>query len=182
MQEPLVKYSGDHKRLLCYQKCEVIYDITYYFAHTFLQRGDRTIDQMVQAARSGKQNIIEGNADLATSVEMAIKLLNVAKASLKELLADYEDYLRVKGYRKWDKESEEVMAMRQLGLRVADSETMMKIVRTRSDETIANMAIVLIFQADNLIYKFINSIEKSFIDEGGFREKMTRVRLTARKR
>ena len=90
--------------------------------------------------------------------------------------------MRVKGYRKWDKESEEVMAMRQLGLRVADSETMMKIVRTRSDETIANMAIVLIFQADNLIYKFINSIEKSFIDEGGFREKMTRVRLTARKR
>ncbi len=182
MQEPLVKYSGDHKRLLCYQKCEVIYDLTYYFAHTFLPRGDRTIDQMVQAARSGKQNIVEGNADLATSIEMGIKLLNVAKASLQELLADYEDFLRVNGHRQWSKDGKEVAAMRKLGLKISDSATMMEIVRTRPAETIANMAIVLIFQADNLIYKFINHIGESFVQDGGFREKMTRIRLSARKR
>ena len=84
----LIERQGDHKNLICYQKAELIYDITYHFAHAAFSKGDRTIDQMVQAARSGKQNIVEGNADMNTSIEMGIKLLNVAKGSLKELLAD----------------------------------------------------------------------------------------------
>ena len=83
----LIKPQGDHRNLICYRKAELIYDITYHFAYLAFERGNRTIDQMVQAARSGKHNIIEGNADMETSVEMGIKLINVAKASLKELKA-----------------------------------------------------------------------------------------------
>ena len=88
--------KGNYKDLIVYQKAECIYDITYYFAHHFLSSGDRTIDQMVQAARSGKQNIAEGVSAATTSTEMEIKLINVAKASLQELLVDYEDFLRVR--------------------------------------------------------------------------------------
>jgi len=87
---------GNYAELLSYQKAEVIYDITHRFAHTHLARGDRTIDQMVQSARSGKQNILEGSKAAVTSKEMELKLTNVARASLEELLADYRDYLRVR--------------------------------------------------------------------------------------
>ena len=87
---------GDVKTLLTFRKAQIIYDLTFYFAHTFLSKGDRTIDQMIQAARSGKQNIAEGCASGVTSMETAIKLLNVAKASFLELLLDYEDFLRVR--------------------------------------------------------------------------------------
>ncbi len=90
-QEPLLPQTGNYRQLLTYQKAEAIYDITYYFCKNYLQRGDRTIDQMVQAARSGKQNIVEGSAASATSKETEIKLVNVAKASMHELLIDYED-------------------------------------------------------------------------------------------
>jgi len=92
-QEPLLPRTGNYRKLLTYQKAEAIYDITYFFCKNFLQRFDRTVDQMVQAARSGKQNIVEGSAASATSKETEIKLVNVAKASLQELLIDYEDYL-----------------------------------------------------------------------------------------
>jgi len=87
---------GHYKKLIVYQKAECIYDITFFFAHKFLDKSDRTIDQMVQAARSGKQNIAEGSAASGTSKETELKLTNVARASLQELLADYEDYLRVR--------------------------------------------------------------------------------------
>jgi four helix bundle protein len=94
MTEPLLPKSGGYRKLISYQKAEAVYDFTYYFCKKYLQRGDRTIDQMIQAARSGKQNIAEGSAASATSKETEIKLMNVAKASLEELLLDYEDYLR----------------------------------------------------------------------------------------
>ena len=87
---------GNYKELLSYQKSEVVYDITYRFCQRFLRKGDRTIDQMVQAARSGKQNIAEGSKASGTSKEMEVKLTNVARASLEELLVDYEDFLRVR--------------------------------------------------------------------------------------
>jgi four helix bundle protein len=96
--EPLLPRTGNYRKLLTYQKAEAIYDITYYFCKNYLQRGDRTIDQMIQAARSGKQNIVEGSAASATSKETEIKLVNVAKASLQELLIDYEDYLRTRNH------------------------------------------------------------------------------------
>lgn len=96
-----IPLTQNYDRLKAYQKSECIYDVTYYFVHRFLGRGDRTVDQMVQAARSGKQNIAEGVEAGATSCETAIKLVNVARASLQELLLDYKDYLRVRNLDLW---------------------------------------------------------------------------------
>ena len=96
MAEQLIPHNGNYKKLLSYQKADVIFQLTYDFCERFLSKGDRTIDQMVQAARSGKQNIIEGCAASTTSAKTEIKLVNVAKASLQELLEDYEDYLKTR--------------------------------------------------------------------------------------
>ena len=109
----LMPNSGNYKKLLSYRKADVIYQMTCYFCTHFLTRGDRTVDQMVQAARSGKQNIVEGCAASATSAKTEIKLVNVAKASLKELLEDYEDYLKVHGHPQWAEGSAEYEAMRR---------------------------------------------------------------------
>jgi four helix bundle protein len=122
-QERLIPRRGNYKKLLSYQKTEVIYEMTYYFCERFLQRGDRTIDQMVQAARSGKQNIIEGCAASATSQKTEIKLVNVAKASLQELLEDYRDYLRTRGLKQWEEQSVEWQAMRELGKKHNDADS-----------------------------------------------------------
>jgi four helix bundle protein len=103
---------GAYKKLKAFQVSECIYDITYYFAHRYLRGGDRTIDQMIQAARSGKQNIAEGSAAAATSKETQLKLTNVAKASLQELLIDYEDYLRVRDLEQWPIDSEKAKQTR----------------------------------------------------------------------
>lgn len=108
---------GDYQTLLSYQKAEVIYDLTHRFAHRYLTRGDRTIDQMIQSARSGKQNILEGSKAAQTSKETEIKLTNVARASLEELLADYRDYLRVRDLPIWEKDSKESLFVRRLGRR-----------------------------------------------------------------
>ena len=98
----ILKRKGDYNNLIAYKKSVIIYDITFFFTQHFLQKGDRTIDQMLQAARSGKQNIAEGNRAAATSTETEIKLTNVAKASLEELLIDYQDYLRTRNKLLWN--------------------------------------------------------------------------------
>ena len=172
---------GPHSTLKAYRKAEVIYDMTYCFCEKYLRKGDRTIDQMVQAARSGKQNIIEGMAVGETSKEMLLKLLYVAKGSLQELLADYNDYLRVRNLRIWESDSVEVGAMRKLGLQYNDSSGFLEIAKTRSDEVVANMIIVLIHQADVLIRQYYNWNYNKFVKEGGYREKLTRERLAHRK-
>jgi four helix bundle suffix protein len=178
----LYRNSGNYRKLHSYQKAEAIYDITCFFCERFLRRGDRTIDQMVQAARSGKQNIIEGCKASATSAETEIKLVNVAKASLHELWADYEDYLRriaytdpVKG-RLWEKDSVEAKKMYELGRTHNDAAFYMKIVMTRPPETIANIALCLLQQTDYLLFRQLQSLEKKFLTEGGMRERMTRLR------
>ena len=130
-QEPLLPRTGNYRKLLTYQKAEAIYDITYYFCKNYLRWGDRTIDQMVQAARSGKQNIVEGSAASATSKEMEIKLVNVAKASLQELLVDYEDYLRTRNHRQWENDSVELLKMRELGRKHNDTAFYMELVKVR---------------------------------------------------
>lgn len=179
-QERLIPRRGNYKKLLSYQKTEVIYEMTYYFCERFLQRGDRTIDQMVQAARSGKQNIIEGCAASSTSAKTEIKLVNVAKASLQELLEDYYDYLRTRNLKKWEESSVEWQAMRDLGRKHNDADFFMNLCQTRSDEVIANMAIVLICQADYLLFKQLERLEKDFLAEGGFTERMYRIRKQQR--
>ena len=176
MEEIIIQRKGNYRELLCYCKAEAIYDITYFFANKFLKSADRTIDQMVQAARSGKQNIVEGNAASATSTETELKLINVAKSSLKELLADYEDYLRTRGLQKWEKDSVQFVKAQELGKQHNDSDYWMNIVSTRSAETIANIAIILLHQTDYLLYRYLESASKRFVEEGGFREKLSRVR------
>lgn len=99
-----LKQKSSYRDLIAFRKAQCIYDVTYHFAHRFLAKGDRTVDQMVQAARSGKQNIAEGRSTGNTSAEAEIKLMNVAKASLQELLIDYEDYLRVRSLEQWTPE------------------------------------------------------------------------------
>ena len=175
----LIKSQGDHRNLICYRKAELIYDITYHFAYSAFERGNRTIDQMVQAARSGKQNIIEGNADIETSIEMGIKLINVAKASFKELLADYEDYLRVNGYEQWCNDSDKFVAMRKLGSD-GSNQSILDIAKSRPLDTVANMAIILLKQEDYLLHKLLASLSEQFLDEGGFKEKMHRMRVERR--
>ena len=176
MEKFVVKRKGNYRDLICYRKAEAIYDITYFFANKFFRPSDRTIDQMIQAARSGKQNIIEGYAASVTSVETEIKLLNVAKSSLKELLADYEDYLRTRNLEQWDRESEKFKSAQQLGKDHDDSTFWMEIISSRSDETIANIAIIQLHQTDYLLYKFIEKVVVKFEKEGGIREKLSELR------
>ena len=180
MPEKLIRHSGNYRKLLSYQKTEVIYEMTFYFCQTYLQKGDRTVDQMVQAARSGKQNIVEGCAASATSAKTEIKLLNVAKASLQELLEDYKDYLRTRGHAQWEENSPQWTAMRNLGREHNDAPYFMALCQTRPPETIANMAIILINQADYLLFKQLERLEQDFVQEGGFSEKMNRIRREQR--
>ena len=171
---------GNYRDLLIYQKAECIYDITYYFAHHYLEKGDRTIDQMVQAARSGKQNIVEGSAASPMSRETELKLTQVAKASLQELLVDYEDYLRVRGLVQWGLDSEKMQQTRTFCRAHSDSAVYRAAMPNRSAETIANIALVLIHQTDVLIDKYIEDLKQDFLKNGGVREEMSRARRAVR--
>ncbi len=176
-----IRQKGNYKDLLCYKKAVCVYDVTYYFAHKYLQKGDRTIDQMVQAARSGKQNIVEGCAASTTSAESEIKLLNVAKASLQELLEDYKDYLRVRGLQQWSDDCEKHEQARRACAAHNEPGYYSEAIKERSDETIANIAIILIKQTDYLLKHYFDRIKQDFLENGGIREEMTRGRLQWRK-
>ena len=176
----IIQAHGNYQELESYQNSVVIFDATNDFCQWYLQKGDRTIDQMIQAARSGKQNIVEGYGDLATSKEMGIKLFNVARASLMELAEDYSDYLRVRGLRRWESNSQEMATMTQLGATHNDPQYFVSLAENRSDEIIANMALVLIRQAQSLLCKYVDKVSENFATEGGFREQMTSIRLKNR--
>lgn len=171
---------GDYHKLRCFQVATVIYDITYYFTHNYLERGDRTIDQMVQAARSGKQNIAEGNAAGTTSMKTCIHLTNVAKASLQELLVDYEDYLRTRQLETWPANGPKALQTRHFAQNHNRPEDYMPQIRVRTPEAICNIALVLIHQCDVLLERLIESLKKEFLEKGGVSEEMTRARLAYR--
>ena len=178
----LLPPRGDYQTLLSFQKAQVIYDITFRFAHKFLSRGDRTVDQMIQSARSGKKNILEGSKAGLTSKETEIKLTNVARASLEELLDDYKDYLRARDLAIWDKGSKEAQYVRTLGRKTPQTyEDYREFVETRPPEVVANIALCLINQTNYLIDQQMRRLEKDFVEQGGLRERMTRVRLVYRK-
>ncbi len=178
---PIIPPRGDYQTLLSFQKAEVAYDITFRFAHKYLGRGDRTVDQMIQSARSGKQNILEGSKAATTSKETEIKLTNVGRASLEELLADYRDYLRVRDLRTWEKDSKEALFVRDLGRKTPQTfELYREFVESRSAEVIANIAICLIHQTNYLLDQQLKTLEKEFIEYGGLRERMTKARLNHR--
>lgn len=180
MPDTFLQQKGNFRNLIVYKKTECIYDITYYFATKFLAKGDRTVDQMIQAARSGKQNIAEGASAGTTSAETEIKLMNVAKASLQELLLDYEDYLRVRGMTIWDKNSEKFQQARRACTTHHDSAYYRTAIVERSDETIANIAITLIHQADVLLRKLIERLQQDFVINGGIKEAMYKARTSYR--
>lgn len=173
-----IESKGDYRNLIVYKKAECIYDISYFFAHKYLSKGDRTIDQMIQAARSGKQNIIEGSAASKTSRETEIKLFNVAKASFDELLADYEDYIRVRDKSLWPEDK--VRRVSEFCKQNNDSAFYRSIIKQRDDETIANLCITMIMQELYLLVKLIERAKADFLKNGGIREEMTRARLKYR--
>jgi four helix bundle suffix protein len=178
---PILPPRGDYQALLSFQKAEVVYDITFRFAHQYLSRGDRTIDQMIQSARSGKKNILEGSKAGLTSKMTEIKLTNVARASLEELLDDYRDFLRARDLPLWPKNSKEALYARGLGRREPQTfEIYRQIVETRPAAVVANLAICLIHQTNYLIDRQLQRLEQDFLKQGGLRERMTRARLEAR--
>ncbi len=174
---------GNYRELLSYRKAEIVYDLTYRFCHRFLAKTDRTIDQMIQAARSGKQNIVEGSKASGTSKETEIKLTGVARASLDEVLNDYHDLLRVRDLPIWEKESREARFVRQIG---TDPDVTFEHYRefcaTRSLQVVANIAICLIHQTNYLLDQQIRRLERDFVKQGGLRERMNRARRQHRDR
>jgi four helix bundle suffix protein len=169
--------KGDYKNLIAFQKSECIYDITNYFIEHYLPKiGDRTVDQMKQAARSGKQNIAEGNETGTTSMEACIKLVNVAKASLKELQEDYEDYLRNHGNQIWDVNSQQCRNAREWCRQHSNTADYMRVCELRDDITIANIALVLIHQTDYLLKKLLDRFKEDFLTNGGIKEQMSTAR------
>jgi four helix bundle suffix protein len=172
---------GGYRTLLSYRKAEVVYDATMRFTERFLDRRDRTVDQMVQAARSGKQNIVEGSQISGTSKEAEIKLINVARASLEELLTDYTDYLRVRDLQLWTKDSVPAKAIRRLAYTANESyQTYRTYIENRTAGTVANIVICLIHQTNYLLDRQLRQLEKAFLEEGGLRERMTQARLRSR--
>lgn len=181
MSQRFIPPHGGYENLLSFQKARIIYDATVWFCGRYLKRGDRTNDQMIQAARSGKQNILEGSQASATSKKTELRLTNVARASLEELLEDYRDFLRVRASRPWDKNSREAMFVRKLGRQPdVTYETYRTYIETRPPEVAANIIICLIHQTNYLLDQQIRQLEKAFLWEGGLSERMTRARLANR--
>jgi four helix bundle suffix protein len=180
--ERLLPPRGDYQTLLSFKKAEVVYDITFRFAHKFLSKNDRTVDQMIQSARSGKKNILEGSKAGRASKETELKLTNVARASLEELLDDYLDFLRTRDLPLWDKDSKEARYVRKLGCKTPQTfEYYRKFVETRPPAVVANIAICLIHQTNYLVDQQLLRLEKDFLEQGGLRERMTRLRLQYRR-
>lgn len=172
-----LKKQDRWESLYFYQKTDVLYQLTFAFAQRFLQRGDRTVDQMVQAARSGKQNIVEGMADGVTSSEMELKLLNVARASIKELREDYTDYLASRQLPLWTDRHpryDTMLAFCREHNRVDDYQPFFL---QWTDEEMANTAHTLCHMVDRMMTTYIAQLEERFITEGGIRERMTAARL-----
>jgi four helix bundle suffix protein len=183
MSERFIPAHGGYRRLLSYQRAEIVYDATVRFCSRFMDPRDRTVDQMIQAARSGKQNIIEGSMASGTSKETEIKLTNVARASLEELLADYRDYLRVRGGDEWEVGHTGTRRVRDL-LRTpgANYNTLRNGLEHPDPAVAANVIIGLIKVTNYLLDRQLQQLERAFVEEGGLRERMTRVRLRERDR
>ena len=181
MPEGFIPPHGGYQNLLSYQKALIVFDATVYFCARFVDKRDRTYDQMIQAARSGKQNIVEGSMASGTSKEMEIKLTGVARSSLEELLEDYQDFLRNRGLEEWTKDHPYATRLRQLNRTPnATYETFRKGIENADPAICANVIIGLIHVTTYLLDRQIQSLEKAFVQEGGLRERMTRARLAER--
>jgi four helix bundle suffix protein len=183
MPERFIPAHGGYQNLLSFQKARIVYDGTVRFCARFLKSTDRTCDQMIQAARSGKQNIIEGSQASGTSKETEIKLTNVARASLEELLEDYRDFMRLRSIAEWPPGHSYARKLRQLNRQPnADYETFRKGIEHADPAIAANVMIGLIKLTSYLLDRQLRQLEAAFVEEGGLRERMTRARLAQRKR
>mgnify|MGYP001618705167 CR=1 FL=1 len=190
-QNPMPELIGPHggyRKLRSYQTAEIVYDATVVFCDRFIDKRSRTHDQMVQAARSGVQNIAEGSMASATSKKTELKLTGVARASLEELLLDYQAFLRQKGLRIWVKDSPEALAVRKKYLPdksdrsdVSDMSDPYSI-KTALPEAAANTLICLINQASYLLGRQLQKLEQQFLTEGGFTEKLYNARQQFKRR
>ena len=193
-----IRKSGGYRKLCSFQTSTIIYDATVWFCEKFLDRRSRTIDQMVQAARSGRQNIAEGSRAAATSSQTELRLVNVARASLEELLLDYEDFLRQRRLEQWLPDSAEASAVRSVPRKfrqdrsdqtdmtdLTDQERWALYARwlDHADAAVrANALICLIHQTNYLLDQQITALEAQFIGEGGYSEQLAVARLTERSR
>lgn len=173
------RQHGGYRSLLSYQTTTIIYDLTVEFVNLYIEKYSRTRDQMVQAARSGRQNIAEGSQASGTSKKTELKLVGVARASLEELLIDYDDFLRQHSLALWDKNTPKAQAVRALGYKTNRSYTTYKSY-LENPEQAANCAICLIHQANFLLDKQLKALEEKFLKEGGYTENLFKRRLAER--
>lgn len=172
---------GGYQQLLSYQKALVVFDATVYFCDRFLDKRDRTCDQMIQAARSGKQNILEGSQASGTSKETEIKLTNVARASQEELLEDYRDFMRNHSIEEWTSDHPYALRLRQLNRTPgANYDTFRKGIEHPDPAICANVIAGLVKVTCYLLDQQLRRLEQDFLKEGGLRERMTRARLAVR--
>jgi four helix bundle suffix protein len=172
---------GGYKNLLSYQKSEIVFDATVYFCGRFLSKRDRTFDQMIQASRSEKQNIVEASLASGFSKQMEIKLPGVARASLEELLEDYRDFMRNNGIEEWDKDHPYARRLSQLcRVKNGNYETFRKGIESTDPAICCNVIVGLIKVTTFLLDQQLKRLEQDFLKEGGLRERMTRARLQAR--
>lgn len=177
----IIQPHGNYQELESYQNSVVIFDATSDFCQWYLKKSDRTVDQMIQAARSGKQNIIEGCLASGISSETEIKLVGVARASLEELLEDYRDYLRVHRLPLWEKGDQRIMQIRQLARQKNKTyETYKSYFLPNNAELFCNTAISLIHQTNYLLDRQLKSLADSFAEKGGLRERMYNARVNNR--
>ncbi|MEI8242509.1 MAG: four helix bundle suffix domain-containing protein [bacterium] len=182
MSAGFIPPHGGFEGLITYQKSCVIFRATYYLTERWVRLGSRTRDQMEQAARSGKQNIVEGSLASATSKQTEIHLANVARASLGELLEDFKDFLVLRGCPRWDKDSEKALKIRRLanpGVPVT-YELYQKFIESDDPEIVGNTMVCLLEQSSYLLDQQVGQLERDFLQNGGIRERMTQARLAVR--
>lgn len=169
-----------YRNLYAFQKAEAIYDLTYFFLQSHISKKDRTYDQMLQAARSGKQNIAEGRADAASSAEMEIKLYGVARGSFHELLNDYFDYMRTRSINIWAKDHCRMDKLRNLCYSQNNTEYYTELAKRLNDEELCNLLVTLIYQTISMLNKLIDYAKQDFLKNGGVKEQMFAARIKAR--
>lgn len=181
-QEIIVPHGG-YRKLKSYENAEIVYDATVIFCKRFIDPWSRTIDQMVQAARSGKQNIAEGSMASGISKKTEIKLVGVARASLEELLLDYQDFLRQKGLLLWSKEHPKVQEIRKIAyLENRSYMTYKTYIEDSDEETAVNTMVCLIHQTNYLLDQQLRQLEKQFIEQGGITERMYKARQNIKRK
>ncbi len=169
----VLRQVANWKNLYFYQKADTLYQMTFVFCDRFLPKyGDRTVDQMIQAARSGKQNIVEGSEDGMTSTEMELKLLNVARSSIGELKEDYQDYIKAHHITQWTKEHPRFQSMQDFTKQHNRLDEYEPYFLKWSEEEMTNIGLTLCFQVDAMMNSYLVTLENRFVEEGGIKERM----------